>query len=194
VQPPSCARFTPQVPDGIIVTPGMAFAAHSLAASSELTQREVGNYPEVKSRVASLQAKAAKRLTVDLSWESADMMTLCSAPPSTWRSFVMELFDAYTLYKPVRLASAYAGARQRVAARLARCWRSARAVGSGCRSARTSGCLCKNYEFRIEILTLNFWSFFCAKDMQKIEVRTIIAARAAHPRARWLRAGTATKP
>src|ERR1700738_3151198 len=37
VQPPSCARFTPQVPDGIIVIPGITLASHSLAASSAPT-------------------------------------------------------------------------------------------------------------------------------------------------------------
>jgi hypothetical protein len=37
VQPPSCARFTPQVPDGMIVIPGTTFAAHSFAASSPVT-------------------------------------------------------------------------------------------------------------------------------------------------------------
>jgi hypothetical protein len=37
VQPPSCARFTPQVPDGIIVIPGITLAAHSFAASSAPT-------------------------------------------------------------------------------------------------------------------------------------------------------------
>jgi phage terminase small subunit len=38
-------------------TNGAAFAANC---------RQRANYPEVKSRVASLQAKAAERLTVDL--------------------------------------------------------------------------------------------------------------------------------
>ena len=37
VHPASCARFTPQVPDGMMVIPGITLAAHSLAASSALT-------------------------------------------------------------------------------------------------------------------------------------------------------------
>src|ERR1700722_2050059 len=37
VQPASCARFTPHVPDGMRVMPGTTLAAHSLAASSALT-------------------------------------------------------------------------------------------------------------------------------------------------------------
>jgi hypothetical protein len=37
VQPPSCARFKPQTPDGMTVIPGTTFAAHSFAASSALT-------------------------------------------------------------------------------------------------------------------------------------------------------------
>ena len=37
VQPASWARFTPHVPDGMIVIPGTTLAAHSFAASSALT-------------------------------------------------------------------------------------------------------------------------------------------------------------
>ena len=37
VQPPSCARFSPHTPDGMIVIPGTIFAAHSFAASSAVT-------------------------------------------------------------------------------------------------------------------------------------------------------------
>src|SRR5215831_7393725 len=40
-------------------TGGAAFAANC---------RQRANYPEVKSRVAALQAKAAERLTIDLAW------------------------------------------------------------------------------------------------------------------------------
>ena len=36
-EPDNWARFTPQVPDGMIVIPGTMFAAHSFAASSALT-------------------------------------------------------------------------------------------------------------------------------------------------------------
>jgi len=37
VQPASWARFTPHVPDGMTVIPGITFAVHSFAASSALT-------------------------------------------------------------------------------------------------------------------------------------------------------------
>jgi hypothetical protein len=60
-------------------TNGAAFAANC---------RQRANYPEVKSRVASLQAKAAERLTVDLAWIYERLASLKSPAglPTTRRS------------------------------------------------------------------------------------------------------------
>jgi hypothetical protein len=53
-------------------TNGAAFAANC---------RQRANYPEVKSRVASLQAKAAERLTIDLAWIYERLVEIASRTP-----------------------------------------------------------------------------------------------------------------
>ncbi len=53
-------------------TNGAAFAANC---------RQRANYPEVKSRVASLQAKAAERLSVDLAWIYERLVEIASRAP-----------------------------------------------------------------------------------------------------------------
>jgi hypothetical protein len=57
-------------------TNGAAFAANC---------RQRANYPEVKSRVAALQAKAAERLTVDLAWIYERLRTLVDSAHSLER-------------------------------------------------------------------------------------------------------------
>jgi phage terminase small subunit len=53
-------------------TNGAAFAANC---------RQRANYPEVKSRVAALQSKAAERLTVDLAWIYERLVEIASRAP-----------------------------------------------------------------------------------------------------------------
>jgi len=42
--PTSCTRFTPQVPDGITVIPGMIHAVQSLSATSGVTPAAEANF------------------------------------------------------------------------------------------------------------------------------------------------------
>jgi hypothetical protein len=53
-------------------TGGAAFAANC---------RQRANYPEVKTRVAALQAKAAERLTIDLAWIYERLVEIASRAP-----------------------------------------------------------------------------------------------------------------
>jgi hypothetical protein len=78
-------------------TTGAAFAANC---------RQRANCPEVKSRVAALQAKAAERLTIDLAWIYERLVEIASRAP--YREEIKTVDKLRALDMLIRLGGYYA--------------------------------------------------------------------------------------